>query len=149
MIKNLKFLFTACALVLACSNMALADGNAFTPLNFDDVSYPGTISKYSTSTVAATTTQPKTYVTSSAAATSQPADTTGNDKMQSSILHLDNALVEIRNELLQYRTKYSEVDAQYKVIKAERTAVRNQVRAAERRIKDIDKAKEKIRKNMM
>lgn len=150
MIKNFKFLFTACAVILACSNLAFADGNAFTPLNFDDVSYAGT-AKRTPATVAAATTQTKTYTapTSNAAATVQPADVVGNAKMQSSIVQLDNALVDIRNELLNYRTKYSEIDAQYKVIKAERTAVKKQVKSAERRIKDIDRAKEKIRKNMM
>lgn len=149
MIKNFKFLFTACAVILACSSMAFADGNAFTPLNFDDVSYQGTARR--TPTAVASTTPVKTYTgtASNTAATAQSADLTGNVKMQNSILQLDNALIEIRNELLNYRTKYSEIDAQYKVIKSEREAVKKQVKNAEKRIKEIDRAKEKIRKNMM
>jgi prefoldin subunit 5 len=50
---------------------------------------------------------------------------------------------------LNCKTKFADVDAQYKLIKAERTALKKQVKTIERRIKDIDKAKERIRKNML
>ena len=69
--------------------------------------------------------------------------------MQSAISELDNAQVEVRNELLNYKTKYSEVDAQYNALKTERSNLAKQVKATEKRIKQLDKAKEKIRKNMM
>ena len=39
--------------------------------------------------------------------------------------------------------------SQYKLIKAERASLKKQVRSIENRIKDIDKAKERIRKNML
>ena len=127
------------AVATACSGAVFADGNAFTPLNFDDVSYPGT-----SKTVASTTTTTPVVNTKT-----HGGDLTGNNKMQNAILQLDNAQVEVRNELLNYKAKYSDVDAQYKLIKSERSALAKQVKATEKRIKQIDKAKEKIRKNMM
>lgn len=141
MIKTFKNAMLSLAVLLACSGAVYADGNAFTPLNFDDVSYPGT-----SKTVASTTTTP---VVNASAQSSSAAELTGNTKMQSAILQLDNAQVEVRNELLNYKAKYSDVDAQYKLIKTERSALYKQVKATEKRIKQIDKAKEKIRKNMM
>ncbi len=133
MIKTVKHAAFSLALLLACSTAAFADGNAFTPLNFDDASYGGTNNT--------------TFITP--AQTTNPQEVAGNSKMQSAILELDNAQVDVRNELLNYKAKYSDVDAQYKLIKAERKALDQQVRAIEKRIKQIDKAKEKIRKNML
>ena len=130
--KSLKTCVFTAAIFMACSCAAFADGNAFTPLNFDDIAY-GTPAKVSSS--------------SSIQATEQtPA---GNTKMQSAITQLDNAQVDVRNELLNYKSKYSDVDAQYKAVKAERKALEKQIKQIEKRIKQIDNAKEKIRKNMM
>ena len=47
------------------------------------------------------------------------------------------------------KTKYADVDAQYKLIKAERSALNKQRKGIERRIKDLDKANDRIRKNML
>lgn len=132
MIKTLKTAVYATALFLACSTVAMADGSAFTPLNFDDASYAGT---------------PKTI--SAPAAQTSAQEMVGNSKMQSAILELDNAQVDVRNELLNYKAKYSDVDAQYQLIKAERKALDKQIKSIERRIKQIDKSKETIRKNML
>ena len=52
-----------------------------------------------------------------------------------------------RNDLLNYKAKYADVDAQYKLIKNERTMLNKQVKSIERRIKNIDRAKDRIRKN--
>ncbi len=133
MIKTLKHATLSLAVILACSTAAFADGNAFTPLNFDDASYSGS----------------QTSTTISPVQTTNPQEIAGNDKMQNAILQLDNAQVDVRNELLNYKAKYSDIDAQYKLIKAERKALNQQVKAIEKRIKQIDKAKEKIRKNML
>ena len=73
----------------------------------------------------------------------------GNDNIQNAILELDNAQVGIRNDLLNYKTKYADVDAQYKLIKNERGMLYKQVKSIEKRIKNIDKAKAKIKKNML
>ena len=128
-----KITLYSTAILLACSTAAFADGNAFTPLDFDDASYGVQSSAQ----------------TVSSQAPQQVQDLPGNDKMQNAILDLDNAQVEVRNELLNYKAKYSDVDAQYQLIKAERKALDKQVRSIERRIKQIDKSKENIRKHMM
>ena len=130
--KNAIFSTT---LLLACSSMALADGNAFTPLNFDDTAY-GVRSTQTTSMP-----QP--------VSTTQQIQQVGNENMQNAILQLDNAQVDVRNQLLDCKTKFAEIDAQYKTIKQERDAVYKQMKDIEKKIKEIDKTKEKIRKNMM
>ena len=115
------------------SGAALADGNAFTPLNFNDTSYGRPTA---------------TSFTNQAVSTAE-AEAIGNGNIQNAIAQLENAQVDIRNDLLNCKTKYADVDAQYKLIKAERAALKKQVKTVEKRIKDIDKAKERIRQNML
>ena len=124
-------------LILAVSGMAFADGNAFTPLNFNDTSYGTT----KTTTVSNST--------QAASASTLDGDAIGNGNIQNAIQQLDNAQIDIRNDLLNCKTKFADVDAQYKLVKSERAALKKQIRSIERRIKDLDKAKEKIRKNMV
>ena len=131
----MKRLFLTIGLLAAVNCAALADGNAFTPLDFNDTQY-GT---------ASTTSAAKTYTTTS----SVEGEAVGNGNIQNAIQQLDNAQVDIRNDLLNCKTKYADVDAQYKLIKNERKALKKQVNTIEKRIKEIDKAKEKIRKNML
>lgn len=117
------------SVLFAFSGLAFADGNAFTPLNFNDTSY-GTSS-------------------SSGVVGPVSEEATGNGNIQNAIQQLDNAQIDIRNELLNLKTKYADVDAQYKLIKTERASLKKQVSSVEKRIKEIEKAKEKIRKNMV
>ncbi len=128
--------FTKLALSMSlcafAAGIAMADGSAFTPLNFDDTVYNGSGSNAQAATI-----------------NSAAAEAAGNESMQSAILKLDNAQVEVRNELLNAKTQYADVDAQYTSLKAQRKALKTQVRSIERRISQIDKAKEKIRKNMI
>ena len=121
-------------ILCAFCGLAYADGNAFTPLNFNDTSF-GTTSS----------------VKSNSAVNTIPSDgeAVGNSNIQNAIQQLDNAQIDIRNDLLNVKTKFADVDAQYKLIKTERAALKKQVRSVEKRIKEIDKAKEKIRKNML
>ena len=142
MTKTFKNLVLTLGLVLACSMAAYADGNAFTPLNFDDTVY-GNPAPVRTSSTANTIQAP---VSTSTSVVEEPA---GNTKMQNAIIQLDNAQVDVRNELLNYKSKYSDVDAQYKAVKAERKALDKQIKTIEKRLKKIDKQKENIRKNMM
>lgn len=130
----MKKILIAMGLCAVCSGAALADGNAFTPLNFNDTAYgkPAPTSTYSQAATAAT-----------------DGEAVGNGNIQNAISQLENAQVDIRNDLLNCKTKFADVDAQYKLIKTERTALKKQVRSVEKRIKEIDKAKEKIRKNML
>jgi len=117
-------------LICALTGIAYADGNAFTPLNFNDTSYGTTTSNGPVNTIS-------------------EGEAVGNGNIQNAIQQLDNAQIDIRNELLNVKTKYADVDAQYKLVKTERASLKKQVRAVEKRIKEIDKAKEKIRKNMI
>ena len=73
----------------------------------------------------------------------------GNSKIQNAILQIDNAQTEIRNQLLDLKTKYADIDAQYVSVKAERKELKKQLNQSERRLKALDKAKEKMRKNML
>ena len=120
-------------LICAFTGFAYADGNAFTPLNFNDTNYGNA----------------STAKANSAVNTIPDGEAIGNGNIQNAIQQLDNAQIDIRNELLNVKTKYADVDAQYKLIKTERASLKKQVRTVERRIKEIDKAKEKIRKNML
>lgn len=131
----MKKIILTLSVMLACSS-AFADGNAFTPLNFDDAT-------------AVRTSATSTAVTPANTFTVQKMDQTGNAKMQSAITNLDNAQVEVRNELLDIKTKFADVDAKYQAVKAERKALDKQIKSLERRINKIDKQKENIRKNMI
>ena len=122
----------ALAICTIFTGAVFADGNAFTPLNFNDTAFSGT-----TTTV------------KNQAVNAVQEEAIGNGNIQNAISQLENAQIDIRNDLLNCKTKYADVDAQYKLIKAERASLKKQVRAVEKRIKDIDKAKEKIRKNML
>lgn len=131
--KTFTKLALSLSLCVFAAGFAMADGTAFTPLNFDDTVYNGT-----TNNSAQTT-----------SINQMAAESAGNESMQSAILKLDNAQVEVRNELLNYKTQYADVDAQYTSYKAQRKALKTQIKSVERRINQIDKAKEKIRKNMI
>jgi len=76
-------------------------------------------------------------------------DTLGNTNIQDAILKIDNAQVEIRNQLLDLKTKFADIDAQYVSVKAERKALKKQLNQTERRLKTLDKTKEKMRKSML
>lgn len=128
----MKKLLTVLGLALFVNCAAYADGNAFTPLNFNDTAYK--------------TNTPTTAPQSVSAITEEAV---GNGNIQNAISQLENAQVDIRNDLLNCKTKYADVDAQYKLVKAERKALKQQTKAVEKRIRELDKAKEKIRKNML
>ena len=127
------------ATMLLCSGVAFADGNAFTPLNFDEAP---SISSLQTKQAATESALKATNVP-------QAEEALGNGNIQNAILQLDNAQVDIRNDLLNLKTKFADVDAQYKLVKNERNALKKQINAVQKRINAIDKAKEKIRKNMI
>lgn len=127
----MKKIFLTFGLMSLLTTVAYADGNAFTPLNFNDTSYS------------------RTFSSNSEIVTPLQDEAVGNGNIQNAISQLENAQVDIRNDLLNYKTKYADVDAQYKLIKAERASLKKQVKSVEKRIKEIDKAKERIRKNML
>src|SRR5574344_883287 len=150
-----KLAITLATLATCSSAVFAADGNAFTPLNFDD-NYTPPAAAVKKAPAAAKTSNPVTKAISkikgddiSQAAAQAGESPVGNANIQNAILELDNAQVGIRNDLLNYKAKYSDVDAQYKLIKNERTMLAKQVKSIEKRIKEIDRAKDKIRKNML
>lgn len=133
MTKNFKNLVLSLTIIVSAAGACLADGNAFTPLNFDDTAY-------GVRTSAVTTTAP----------VNKPSEqVVGNSKMQNAITQLDNAQVEVRNELLNIKSQYADIDAKYQTLKTERKALDKQIKSIERRINKIDKQKENIRKNMI
>lgn len=155
--KKLYRLILTIVTFAASTTLALADGSAFTPLNFDDTSY-------SVPQRVTPTTAPKAPANpiSNALSKVMPAKTStpsldmasgenavGNSNIQNAILELDNAQVGIRNDLLNYKAKYADVDAQYRLIKNERDMLHKQVVSIERRIRNIDRTKERIRRNML
>lgn len=131
----MKKIFFALFLSTLLSGAAFADGNAFTPLNFNDTAYGKPASSG--------------YVPAVNTTSAAEGEAVGNGNIQNAISQLENAQVDIRNDLLNCKTKYADVDAQYKLIKTERAALKKQVKSVEKRIREIDKAKEKIRKNML
>lgn len=154
--KQIRMVLTLIAFSTAV-NIALADGSAFTPLNFDDSTSVAPVAPKSVPAEV----KPASNPISSAFSKLMPEknvqsiDTAsgeipvGNDNIQNAILELDNAQVGIRDDLLNYKAKFADVDAQYKLIKNERTMLSRQVRSTERRIRNIDRAKDRIRKNML
>ncbi|MCQ2739499.1 MAG: hypothetical protein MJ237_04645 [bacterium] len=117
-------------LIFAINNVAYADGNAFTPLNFNDTSYGTTYTSGQTNAI-------------------QAEEAIGNGNIQNAITQLENAQVDIRNDLLNYQTKFSDIDSQYKLIKAERATLKKQLKNTEKRIKELEKAKVKIKNSML
>lgn len=148
--KTYKKLLLTLAVFGAVSNLAFADGSAFTPLNFDDsASAPSATAKSANPISNAwnkVMTPSKTPVQPDVASGEVPV---GNGNIQNAILELDNAQVGIRNDLLTYKAKYADVDAQFKLIKNERSMLHKQVVSIERRIRNIERAKERIRRNML
>lgn len=152
--KKYSKLVLTLAVFTMVSNLAFADGNAFTPLNFDDsyaapkatpaVNKPATANPFSN---ALSKVMPAKNAPAIDAATGEIP--VGNDNIQNAILELDNAQVGIRNDLLNYKAKYADVDAQFKLIKNERSMLHRQVVSIERRIRRIDQTKERLRKNML
>lgn len=130
----MKKIMLVLGLSVMLSSAAYADGNAFTPLNFNDTSYGKPV---------------PTSLTGQTINAIAESEAIGNGNIQNAISQLENAQVDIRNDLLNCKTKYADVDAQYKLIKTERAALKKQVKTVEKRIKEIERAKEKIRKNML
>ncbi len=135
--KKIRSIIFSLLIAGACSGITHAAD--FTPLNFSDASYTPA------ERVAVIDTSSSNSVKD---LTTQAINSTGSKNMQSAITELDNAQVEVRNELLNYKTKYSEIDAQYNKVKTERANLSKKIRSCEKKINQLDKAKEKIRKNM-
>lgn len=136
---KLSKIFASLLCVSVLSVGAATAETSFTPLNFDEsnaVKAPATTTSRTVSGVQAKSTD-----------LLDPAQVTGGTKMQTAITEIDKAQMEVRNNLLNYKAKYAEIDSKYQTTKTERAAMRKQIRQAEKKIKNLDKAKKSIRKN--
>lgn len=154
--KKIYRILITIATFAATTTLALADGSAFTPLNFDDASYsaPKTppaaaAPKASTNPISNALSKVMPSKNTPALDASATENVVGNSNIQNAILELDNAQVGIRNDLLNYKAKYADVDAQYRLIKNERSMLHKQIVSIERRLRDIDRTKERIRRSML
>lgn len=130
------------ATMLLTSTCAFADGNAFTPLNFDDTAY-------SVPTTSTSTMKTSTPTGTQGIVEQNTTVKTGNVELQSAIAKIDTALDDIRNEQNTCKAKYAEIDNQYRYIKNERKNMKKQVRANEKRINALNKAKTNLGKNVL
>lgn len=146
---NKTCLLLSAGLVLSIAP-SFADGNAFTPLNFDDTAYsvPNTTKASSTKSAVSTTsaTSGQGYVDTNAAGTQT---ITGNADLQGAIAKIDTALEDIRADQNVCKAKYADIDNQYKFIKNERSNMKKQVKKNEKRIKELTRAKANLGKNVL
>ena len=152
-IKNGTFLMILSALLVM---PAFADGNAFTPLNFDDTAYSVPSTQNKTTTPATTTTKPAVSVSNASVNNSSTVNTStaatktvGNDDLQSAMSKIDAALQDINADQNLCKSKYADVDNQYKFIKNERSSLKSQIRQNNKRIRDLNKAKTRLGKNVL
>ena len=72
-----------------------------------------------------------------------------SERFQNALLELDSVQVDMRDKLLEYKNQYAEIDAQYNKYKTERASMKKVIKQTEKRINNIDKRKQQIRKDMM
>ncbi len=129
--------------MLLTTGCAFADGNAFTPLNFDDTAYAVPANSAKATAVKNNSTG---IVDTNA---TQAQNGIGNADLQTAISKIDTALDDIRNEQNTCKAKYAEIDNQYKFVKNERSNMKKQIRANEKRIRALTKAKNNLGKNVL
>lgn len=153
--KNIVYVALASTFVLGSTQFFLtasADAMPYEPV-FESMPITESITTTANvDTVKATSTTPAITKVSASATNTQNTVNMNNsvesNNLQNALMQLDGAQVEIRNQLLQYKTEYTDLDNQYKILKEQRAAKAKQVRETEKKIKDLDSTKEKIRKNM-
>lgn len=72
-----------------------------------------------------------------------------NQKMQNALADLDCSQVELRQNLQTLQQKYNSVDANYQKYKEERKILNKEIRSVNKKLNNLDKVKEAIRKNML
>ena len=72
-----------------------------------------------------------------------------NQDMQSALVNLDTSQVELRQNLQSLEAKYYYVDANYQKYKEERATLHKQIKVTNKKLKNIENVKNKIRKNML
>ena len=86
-----------------------------------------------------------------APATNTPTnvDTLQSESFQNALMQLDSAQVDMRDKLLEYKNQFAEIDAQYVKYKTERANMKKTISQTEKKIKNIDRYKKSIRKEMI
>ena len=169
--KKLSKLCICAAVFAFCSSAAFADGMIFEPVEMPSISAAKeeVPAKTAGKTAAATTKA----ATEKAASTTKAASNTNsgnsffdkfnsnskpkivdmslkeNQDMQNALVSLDTSQVELRQNLQALETKYAQTDAEYQKYKAERATLHKQIKAANKKLKNIESVKNKIRKNML
>ncbi len=127
---------------------AFADGMVYEPV-FEAVPITESMNTTTTTAKPEPIAQTASTKTTTPAVTSTPApNSVEANNLQNALMQLDGAQVEIRNQLLQYKSEYSTIDNQYRMIKEQRAQKAKQIRETEKKIKNLDSTKEKIRKNL-
>ena len=72
-----------------------------------------------------------------------------NQKMQNALADLDCSQVELRQNLQTLQQKYNLVDANYQKYKEERKILNKEIKSVNKKLNNLDKVKEAIRKNML
>jgi len=146
--KTLGIGIILCGLLLTASTVK-ADGYFFEPAQQNNgYTYVETPTP---SIAAASTTATTPATAANTKLTNQALDVTGKESgnYQNALLELDNAQVEVRTRLLDYKQQYSDIDQKYVLIKEQRSASKKLVKQTEKKINSIEKAKSKIRKEML
>lgn len=149
--KNIITTAFLSAVILGSSQLALtacADAMPYEPV-FESVPITETMTTTAKTEPMA---QPSVTTVTPVQSTSTGADAAANtleaNNLQNALMQLDGAQVEIRNQLIQYKSEYSNIDNQYKLIKEQRVQKAKLIKETEKKIKNLDSTKEKIRKNM-
>lgn len=145
--KIKKFGFFVAISALLSTTPVFADGLVFDPESYPDKVDIAAVSPASTNSATRSynnyNTAPKSLTTGN-----MSVQTRENNNLQNALFELDSAQVDVRNQLLDAKAKYTDIDNQYKMIKEQRKIQKKTVRDGERRVKQIEKTKENIRKNM-
>ena len=132
--KKVVILFGMLVILQGCANAE----TKFTPLDFSSNS----INIAAAPTPATTSGKTVSGVEAKGTDLLDPSQVTGGSKMQSAISQIDNAQVEVRSKLMNYKNSYAEIDARYNVAKAQRKEAKKQIRLAEKKINNLEKAKQ-------
>ena len=134
----MKKIITACFLSLMAVSYAMAEEYSFEPVEIS-----------TTPTAASSSVVSEQDSDVQAIKALSTVSEQNSERFQNALLELDSVQVDMRDKLLEYKSQYAELDAQYNKYKTERKAMKKVVRQTEKRINNIDKRKQQIRKDML
>lgn len=143
--KKTLFLSLTAAIVTFSGLPGLTDG-----LVFDAVDYPVSVAAANSSYTTTSTPVPTVAKTSNSVSVNssiKTPDDSGQGNLQNAIYQIESAQVELRDKLVEFKAKYSETDNNYRIIKEQRKAQMRDVKNTEKKIKELERTKDKIRKS--